>query len=46
VLVIELPWLNDINHPAQKRRIPSVLTKDDLEAGGTASLLDAMAFEN
>lgn len=28
VLAIELPWLNGINCPAQKRRIPSVLTKD------------------
>jgi site-specific recombinase XerD len=30
VLAIELPWLNGINRPAQKRRIPSVLTKDDV----------------
>lgn len=28
VLGIDLPWLNDINRPTQKRRIPSVLTKD------------------
>lgn len=30
VLAMELPWLNGINRPAQKRRIPSVLTKDDV----------------
>jgi hypothetical protein len=28
VLTIELPWLNDINRPNQRRCIPSVLTKD------------------
>jgi integron integrase len=30
VLDIDLPWLNDINRPTQKRRIPSVLTKDEV----------------
>jgi integron integrase len=30
VLGIDLPWLNDINRPTQKRRIPSVLTKDEV----------------
>ena len=30
VLAIDLPWLNDINRPACKRRIPSVLTKDEV----------------
>lgn len=30
VLSINLPWLNDINRPAHKRRIPSVLTKDEV----------------
>ena len=30
VLAVELPWLNGINRPAQKRRIPSVLTKDEV----------------
>ena len=30
VLNIDLPWLNDINRPAQKRRIPCVLTKDEV----------------
>lgn len=27
---IDLPWLNDINRSANKRRIPSVLTKDEV----------------
>jgi site-specific recombinase XerD len=30
VLAIELPWLNGVNRPTQKRRIPSVLTKDEV----------------
>ena len=30
VLAVELPWLNGINRPAQKRRIPCVLTKDEV----------------
>ena len=30
VLAIELPWLNGINRPTKKRRIPSVLTKDEV----------------
>ena len=30
VLNIELPWLNDINRPSSTRRIPSVLTKDEV----------------
>lgn len=30
VLAIELPWLKGINRPIQKRRIPSVLTKDEV----------------
>lgn len=44
VLNMDLPWLDGINRPAAKRRIPSVLTKDEV-AGllaqiecGTASL--------
>lgn len=40
VLAIELPWLNDINRPTQKRRIPSVLTKEEV-----AGLLAQMAGE-
>ena len=30
VLAIELPWLNGINRPTSKRRIPSVLTNDEV----------------
>ena len=30
LLSIDLPWLNDINPPNQKRRTPSVLTKDEV----------------
>ena len=37
VLEEDLPWLTDINRPAQVRRIPSVLTKGDV-----ACLLAAM----
>ena len=37
VLEEGLPWLTDINRPTQVRRIPSVLTKDEV-----ASLLAAM----
>ena len=37
VLCIDLPWLNDINRPAHKRRIPSVLTKDEV-AGVLANM--------
>ena len=32
VLCITLPWLENINRPAQKRRIPSVLTKEEVAA--------------
>ena len=37
VLEEDLPWLNDINRPTKVRRIPSVLTKDEV-----AGLLAAM----
>jgi integron integrase len=30
VLNVELPWLDNINRPTQQRRIPSVLTKDEV----------------
>ena len=49
VLNIDLPWLNDINRPAQKRRIPCVLTKDEV-AGmfayleGPASLVTRLLY--
>ena len=32
VLCITLPWLENVNRPAQKRRIPSVLTKEEVVA--------------
>ena len=32
VLAIDLPWLNGVNRPAQKRRIPSVMTKEEVAA--------------
>jgi site-specific recombinase XerD len=37
VLGIDLPWLDGINRPAQNRRIPSVLTKDEV-AGVLANM--------
>ena len=30
VLSINLPWLNGLNRPAQKKRIPSVLTREEV----------------
>ncbi len=30
VLNVELPWLDNINLPTNKRRIPSVLTKEEI----------------
>jgi site-specific recombinase XerD len=30
VLGMDLPWLNGVNRPTQKRRIPSVLTRDEV----------------
>ena len=32
VLCITLPWLENVSRPAQKRRIPSVLTKEEVSA--------------
>ena len=40
VLEIDLPWLTDINRPTRTRRIPSVLTKDEV-----AGLLAVMEGE-
>ena len=37
VLGMDLPWLDGINRPAQNRRIPSVLTKDEV-AGVLANM--------
>ncbi len=44
VLEEDLPWLTDINLPPQVRRIPSVLTKDEVTdllavAGSVTALL-------
>jgi Phage integrase, N-terminal SAM-like domain len=36
VLCIDLPWLDEVNRPAQKRRIPSVYTHVLKVAGGGA----------
>lgn len=41
VLNVELPWMDGINRPAQKRRIPSVLTKD--EVAGLLAHMDGPA---
>lgn len=30
VLNMDLPWMDDINRPTAQRRIPSVLTKDEV----------------
>jgi site-specific recombinase XerD len=32
VLGIDLPWLDGVNRPAHRRRIPSVLTKEEVSA--------------
>ena len=32
VLAVDLPWLDGLNRPAQKKRIPSVLTRDEVVA--------------
>ena len=31
VMAVDLPWLNGLNRPAQKRRIPSVLTREEVD---------------
>ena len=40
VLAIDLPWLDDIGRPSQKRRIPCVMTREEV-----ASLLAQMEGE-
>ena len=40
VLGIDLPWLDNVNRPQQKRRIPSVLTRD--EVAGVLAQLDGI----
>ena len=42
VLAIKLPWLDDIGRPQQKRRIPSVMTRDEV-AGLLAQMLISTA---
>ena len=49
MLGIALPWLDNINRPTQKRRIPSVLTKDEVAGllahmGGQAALLARLLY--
>ncbi|WP_397409241.1 integron integrase [Polaromonas sp.] len=41
VLGIDLPWLEGINRPTQMKRIPSVLTKD--EVAGLLAQMDGLA---
>lgn len=43
VLEIDLPWLADINRPTRTRRIPSVLTKEEV-AGLLATMDGVMAL--
>jgi integrase len=31
VMAVDPPWLNGLNRPAQKRRIPSMLTREDVD---------------
>jgi integron integrase len=49
VLAIDLPWLEGVNRPAQKRRIPSVLTKEEVAAllahmHGTTALIARLLY--
>ena len=46
---IDLPWLNDINRPTNKRRIPSVLTKEEVASvlahmDGPTALLNRLLY--
>jgi integrase len=43
VLSIDLPWLNNIGRPQQSKRIPSVLTKDEV-AGLLAQMVGINAL--
>jgi hypothetical protein len=53
VMAVDLPWLNGLNRPAQKRRIPSVLTREEVDvaavagagAGAQGEGASTMAFE-
>ncbi len=49
VLTIDLPWLNNIGRPHQTKRIPSVLTKDEMagllaEMEGVTALLARLLY--
>jgi integron integrase len=49
VLAIDLPWLEGINRPAQTKRIPSVLTKEEVvgllaQMDGQASLIARLLY--
>ena len=49
VLDIDLPWLNNIGRPQQTKRIPSVLTKDEIarlfaQMDGTPALLARLLY--
>lgn len=49
VLGVNLPWLDAVNRPAQKRRIPSVLAQDEVAAlfqflGGEMTLLAKLLY--
>ena len=49
VLDIDLPWLNNIGRPHQTKRIPTVLTKDEVasllvQMGGTIALLAHLLY--
>jgi hypothetical protein len=51
VMAVDLPWLNGLNRPAQKRRIPSVSTREEEDvaavagAGAQGEGASTMAFE-
>ncbi len=49
VLGVNLPWVDGVSRPAQKRRIPSVLTQDEVAAlfqfrGGEMALLAKLLY--
>lgn len=49
VLGIDLPWLNHIGRPQQTKRMPSVLTKNEVvgllaQMGGVTDLLDRLLY--
>ena len=49
VLGVDLPWLNNIGRPQQTKRIPSVLTKDEVagllaQMGGVTALLARLLY--